>query len=132
MLPPPPPWTELPEDLTANILQRLHTEEILESAQKVCTTWWRVCKNPAMWRVIDLDIRRPAARNLQNGCSCIPNDYDKDLCYCAVDKFENICRCAVDRSQGQLVELKLASFEVDCLLKYIADRITDMVYDLLF
>ena len=99
LLPPSPPWIELPEDLTANILQRLDVEEILESAQLVCSAWLRVCMNPVMWRVIDLSYLR-----------------------CADDKFEIICRCAVDRSQGQLLELKLTGFEVDGLLNYIADR----------
>ncbi|XP_047979231.1 putative F-box/LRR-repeat protein 23 [Salvia hispanica] len=97
------PWTELPEDLTANILQRLHTEEILKSAQRVCTTWWRVCKNPTMWRAIDLHYRR-----------------------CALDEFESIFRCAVDRSHGQLVELKLACFEGDKLLNYVVERSTQL------
>ena len=97
--PPPPRWIDLPEDLTANILQRLGAEEILMSAQAVCTTWWRVCKNPAVWHVIDLDSRQ-----------------------CAANKFEMICRSAVDRSQGQLVKLKLVYFEGIVLLNYIAQR----------
>ena len=99
-LPPPSPrWTELPDDLTSNILQRLDAEERLISAQLVCSTWWRVCKNPAMWRVIDLDARRK---------------FD--------DKFGSICRCAVDRSQGQLAELKLCDLYVVEMLNYVAER----------
>lgn len=97
--PPPPPWIGLPEDLTANILQRLGAEEILESAQKVCTTWWRVCKDPATWRVIDLRNR-----------------------HYADDEFLHMCRCAVDRSQGQLIDLKVACREEDGLLNYVAER----------
>ncbi|XP_047949573.1 putative F-box/LRR-repeat protein 23 [Salvia hispanica] len=96
-LPLSPPWIELPDDLTVNILQRLDAKEIIMSAQLVCSTWWRVCKNPAMWRVIHL--------------------------HCAGDKFEFICLRAVDRSQGQLLELKLSGFEVDGgWLHYVADR----------
>ena len=98
-LPLSPPWIELPEDLTANILQRLDVVEILESAQKVCATWWRVCKNPAMWRVIHLD----------HGL-------------CESYNPENICRCVVDRSQGRLLELKLSGCEVDGWINYAADR----------
>ncbi|KAL1555767.1 putative F-box/LRR-repeat protein 23 [Salvia divinorum] len=99
--PPPPPWIELPEDLTANILQRLGAKEILESAEKVCSTWRRVCKNPSTWHVIDLDYRR-----CEDG-----------------EEFDAICHCAVDRSQGQLVELKLTSMEEDYgFLNYVADR----------
>ncbi|KAL1555774.1 putative F-box/LRR-repeat protein 23 [Salvia divinorum] len=97
--PPSPPWTDMPDDLTANILQRLGAEEILDSAQKVCATWWRVCKNPSMWRVIDLNSR-----------------------LCADNKFEMILFRAVDRSRGQLIELKLAYFTGDLLPSYIANR----------
>ena len=50
------PWTELPDDLTVNILQRLDIEDIVMGAQLVCSTWWRVCKNPAMWRMIELKL----------------------------------------------------------------------------
>ncbi|KAL1555771.1 putative F-box/LRR-repeat protein 23 [Salvia divinorum] len=97
--PPSPPWNELPDDLTANILQRLDAEERLESAQLVCSTWWRVCKNPAMWRVIDVCISR-----------------------CEYNKFDNICCRAVDRSQGQLVELKIAGPLSGWLIYYVAVR----------
>ena len=47
---PLPPWTELPGDVTVKILQRLGAE-MLTSAQKVCTTWWKVFKDPASWQV---------------------------------------------------------------------------------
>ncbi|KAL1555775.1 putative F-box/LRR-repeat protein 23 [Salvia divinorum] len=97
--PPSPPWTELPDDLTENILQRLRTEEIM-NAQLVCSTWWRICKNPSMWRVINLDCR-----------------------HWEDDEFDGICRYAVDCSQGQLAELMVTSFAEDRgFLNYVADR----------
>ncbi|XP_042007442.1 putative F-box/LRR-repeat protein 23 [Salvia splendens] len=80
-----PPWLELPDYLTENIL--LPIGDILTTAQKVCTTWRRVIKNPTMWRVINLDCRDWA---------------DK--------KFASVCYRIVDRSQGQLVDLKLLSY----------------------
>ncbi|KAL1555769.1 putative F-box/LRR-repeat protein 9 [Salvia divinorum] len=130
--PPPPPWTELPEDLTANILQRLHTEEILESAQLVCTTWRRVCKDPAIWRVIHLDYRRFAPYEVQNIFRQASAEFTsvcrsaavelENICRCGVDGFERIFRRAVDRSQGQLVELKLAGYAVDRLLCHVSKR----------
>ncbi|CAH1448700.1 unnamed protein product [Lactuca virosa] len=49
-----PNWLKLPEELMANILQRLSYLEILKSASKVCTTWKKICKDPAMWKVIDM------------------------------------------------------------------------------
>lgn len=89
-----PPWTELPSDVTANILQRLDALEILQSAQLVCSTWWKVCQDPAMWRVIEIDDRH---------------------CNAA-------CRQAVDRSQGQLVDLNITYGGDDELLDYIVNR----------
>ncbi|XP_042005151.1 putative F-box/LRR-repeat protein 23 [Salvia splendens] len=98
-----PPWIELPEELTANILQRLHAEQRLGIEQLVCSTWRRVCKNPAMWRVIDLDYRR-----------CDSHD---------VLEFELICRGAVNRSQGQLIELKVINLDEEFgFLNYAAER----------
>ncbi|XP_060179338.1 putative F-box/LRR-repeat protein 23 isoform X1 [Lycium barbarum] len=91
-----PPWLELGEDIWANILHRLGAIEILETAQKVCTTWRLICKDPSMWRVINMwdmfDDRRQ----------------------------RKLCRHAVDRSQGELVEINLDCFANNKLLQYIA------------
>lgn len=92
-------WIDLPGDVTANILQRLGSEEILRSAQKVCTTWEKVCRDPSMWRVVDLKNR------------CV-DDLEFDL----------MCRCAVDRSQGQLTDLSITYFGDDDLLRYVVVR----------
>ncbi|VVB07874.1 unnamed protein product [Arabis nemorensis] len=92
-------WSELPPELTFSIMLRLDKIEILENAQKVCTSWRRVSKEPSLWRKIDL-------RN--------PNWMDYDI--------EAICRHAVDRSEGGLVEIMLTNFVTDSLLTYIADR----------
>ncbi|EFH51110.1 hypothetical protein ARALYDRAFT_911820 [Arabidopsis lyrata subsp. lyrata] len=43
-------WAELPSKLTSSILLRLGAIEILENAQKVCTSWHRVCKDPSIKR----------------------------------------------------------------------------------
>lgn len=96
---PAPPWTELPTDVAANILQRLSCVELLESAQKVCTTWRSLCRDPAMWRAIDLS-------NID------------DMSY----NPEIICRHAVDRSQGQLLDINVEYFGTDDLLHYISER----------
>ena len=104
-LPLSPPWIDLPEDLTVNILQRLDVVEILESAQNVCATWWRITKNPVMWRVINFTCRLFVGY-----------------------KANNIFRCAVDRSQGQLLELKFSGIRVDVdLLDYAAERYNSLL-----
>lgn len=100
--PPSPPWLELPRDLTANILHRLGTIEILETARKVCTSWWRMFQDPEMWQVIDM----------------------KNTSYCQETPFclEKMCRYAVDRSQGLLNDINIEYFGTDELLQYIAKR----------
>ncbi|XP_041023868.1 F-box protein SKIP19-like [Juglans microcarpa x Juglans regia] len=104
--PPQPPgqcrnWLELPRDVTESILLRLGAIEILTSAQKVCLLWRNICKDPSMWRAVDM-------RN--------PGDF-WDMPY----DLETMCRHAVDRSCGQLVDINVEYFGTDELLNYIAD-----------
>lgn len=93
-------WLDLPADITANILHRLGAIEILESAQKVCTAWRKICKDPAMWRVIDM-------QNLGN-LGSMPYDLEK------------MCMHAIDRSQGQLLDINIEYFGTDELMEYLA------------
>ncbi|KAL8466313.1 hypothetical protein ACS0TY_035428 [Phlomoides rotata] len=95
-----PQWIELPGDVTANILRRLGAVEILQSAQKVCTTWWRVCQDPAMWRVIHIT-------------------------HIGDDRYGQIpamCRRVLDLSQGQLLDLTIKGFWNVQLPNYVLDR----------
>nr|VDD27909.1 unnamed protein product [Brassica oleracea] len=96
-------WAELPSELTSLILRRLGSIDILENAQKVCTSWRRVCKDTTMWRKIDM---------------CNSGDLVLNL--------EMMCRHAVDRSQGGLVEIDIWHFGTDSLLNYIADRSSNL------
>ncbi|KAH0641768.1 hypothetical protein KY290_033374 [Solanum tuberosum] len=58
--PPPasPPWVDLPAEITVDILQRLGTIEIVESVQRVCSTWWK--PGP----VLKISIQNFGGRNL--------------------------------------------------------------------
>jgi hypothetical protein len=47
-----PNWLALPKEITTNILQRLHTIEIVKSVCLVCPLWWNICKDRLMWRTI--------------------------------------------------------------------------------
>ncbi|XP_059435880.1 putative F-box/LRR-repeat protein 23 [Corylus avellana] len=94
-----PNWLELPRDVTASILLRLGAVEILTSAQMVCSPWRNLCKDPSMWRAIDMG----------------NNNHWND------DELNTICRDAVDRSCGQLVDINLEYFGTDKLLRHIAD-----------
>jgi len=96
---PVPNWLELPRDITANILQRLDTIEIVTNACQVCPQWWNICKDPLMWRtirMIDLDA----------------SDYD----------LVEICRYAIERSSGHLEIIEIESFCNDDLLECIAKK----------
>ncbi|KAK2999525.1 hypothetical protein RJ639_024122, partial [Escallonia herrerae] len=97
-----PNWLELPPEVTASILRRLGAVELLETAQKVCTTWRSICKDPAMWRTVD--IRSSRETNLW------------------LHDVEKITMRAVDLSCGQLEGITIANFASGHLLLYIADR----------
>lgn len=94
-----PNWLNLPRDLTANILQRLGTIEIVTNACRVCPLWWNICKDPLMWRTIHITNLRTSAHDL-----------------------DNICCYAFERSCGHLEDIDIEYFCTDNLLKYIADR----------
>ncbi|PNX61921.1 F-box protein skip19, partial [Trifolium pratense] len=51
-----PNWLQLPRDITANILQRLDTIDIVTSVCHVCPLWWNICKDPFMWRTIKIQL----------------------------------------------------------------------------
>ncbi|XP_076924893.1 putative F-box/LRR-repeat protein 23 [Bidens hawaiensis] len=94
-------WLELPSCVMLNILQRVGMHDILENAQKVCTAWRRICKDPALWRVIYMDsFAFPVKRAVT----------------------WKMCRNAVDRSQGQLVDFGSYGYACGEVLEYVAQR----------
>ncbi|CAA0409337.1 unnamed protein product [Arabidopsis thaliana] len=103
----PKNWADLPTDLMCLILLRLSVTEILENAQKVCRSWRYVCKDPSIWRKIDMRIL----------------SYNKPV---LVNNPEAICRNAVDRSEGGLLEINIGDFGSDSLLTYIAERSSNL------
>ncbi|XP_059666008.1 F-box protein SKIP19-like [Cornus florida] len=99
-------WLELPQDVTAMILHKIGAIEILESAQKVCMAWRKICKDPAMWRTIDM----------HNLGDLFDMPYD----------LEKMAMHAIDRSCGQLVDINLEYFGTDELLLYIIQRTSQL------
>ncbi|KAE8727619.1 F-box protein SKIP19 [Hibiscus syriacus] len=95
-------WLELPQDVTASIFSRLGAIGILNSAQKVCSQWRNISKDPSMWKSIDM-------RNLGDLHNM---EYDP----------EKMCIHAVDRSCGQLLDINIENFGPDELLSYISER----------
>ncbi|XP_058783874.1 F-box protein SKIP19-like [Vicia villosa] len=101
-----PNWVELPRDVTANILQRLGTIELLTSACQVCPLWWNICKDPHMWRTINMT-KVPSSR------------------YYFQDELVKICSKAIEQSCGQLENIDIFDIDfivTDDLLAFIADR----------
>ncbi|XP_049377866.1 F-box protein SKIP19-like [Solanum stenotomum] len=98
-----PRWVELPPDITSSILQKVGPIEMLKSADKVCSTWRRLCHEPAMWRVVKMH-------------NAGADFWDRE------DDLEKICGRAVECSNGELVDLSLEYFGSDKLLSYIAER----------
>ncbi|KAJ0805302.1 putative F-box domain, leucine-rich repeat domain superfamily, F-box-like domain superfamily [Helianthus annuus] len=92
-------WFNLPSDIAMNILQRVNALDLLQNARKVCPAWRKICMDPAMWRVIYME------SDLVEPLAC-----------------KKICKLAVRRSKGQLVDITLVRFCDYELLKYVADR----------
>ncbi|PNX84633.1 F-box protein skip19 [Trifolium pratense] len=111
-----PNWLELPRDITSNILQRLGTVEILKNARNVCPYWWNICKDPSMWRNIDMGTVD------QYFEPDIPGTPDHD-------RLVKMCQYAVDLSSGHLEKIHIYRFGTDNLLRYIADRAKGIDYE---
>ncbi|KAI3709985.1 hypothetical protein L2E82_39758 [Cichorium intybus] len=98
----PPNWLEMPDELMANILQRLGTVDKLRIARTVCGTWRRICKDPAMWKIVYID-------KFHDGCD---TDYNLEM----------LVKQAVDLSCGELIDISIVGFCDDYLLDYIVLR----------
>ncbi|GAU41420.1 hypothetical protein TSUD_245050 [Trifolium subterraneum] len=99
---PLPNWIELPRDITINILKRLDTLDIVTSVCVVCPLWWNICKDPLLWRTI----------NMMREISLSYFD----------TRLQKICRYAVDRSSGYLKDIYINEFATNDLLHHIANR----------
>ena len=95
-----PNWLEMPDELMVSIFQRLPTIEVLKSTRKVCKTWRRICKYPAMWKVINLH-----KRQVDDWCSYFG--------------LEALTKEAVDLSRGELIDISIEGFGTDKLLNHI-------------
>ncbi|KAI3677940.1 hypothetical protein L6452_37214 [Arctium lappa] len=95
-----PNWLEMRHEIIGIILQRLGVVEILNSAQKVCTTWRRIRKDSAMWKVIELD-------------HYVSFWYEEN-------DFEELSNQAVHRNCGELIDISLKFLGNDDLLDFIS------------
>ncbi|KAK9683178.1 hypothetical protein RND81_10G121300 [Saponaria officinalis] len=97
-----PNWLELPEDLWFIILLKLKTIDIIENVQKVCTLFRKICKQPEMFKIIDMYLPD----------SYIELTFDVNV----------MTRFAVDCSDGGLIDIHLKYFCDDQTLMYIVER----------
>ncbi|GAB4840681.1 hypothetical protein Ancab_021448 [Ancistrocladus abbreviatus] len=88
-----------------SILMKLGPIEILEASQFVCKSWHNLCKDPAMWRTIDMQ-----------------NLGDREF----QDTYLKMTYSAIDRSNGGLRDINIEDFGDDDLLKYIALRLSGL------
>lgn len=101
-----PNWLQLPTDVTADILFRLDTYDIMKNVRNVCSLWWKICKNPIMWQTIYMG-------NFDR--VCLPQ-------YQIFGHLVKICRYAVHLSSGHLKDIYIFKFATDDLLRYIVER----------
>ncbi|KAJ9566012.1 hypothetical protein OSB04_001978 [Centaurea solstitialis] len=101
-------WLQMPDEIMGGmILQRLGAIDILMNAQKVCRNWRRICKDPVMWKIIDMDYS-----------SCRVWYTKKD--------YENLIKQAVHRSCGELIHIRLNYHVTKDLLDFISRRSTKL------
>ncbi|XP_027338565.1 F-box protein SKIP19-like [Abrus precatorius] len=91
-------WLDLPRDVLCTIFQKLGAIEILTCAQRVCSVWRHISKDPLLWRTIDM-------------CNLGDMDYDLGI----------MCRRAIDYSSGHLLDINIEYFATDDLLHYMTD-----------
>ncbi|CAH1448670.1 unnamed protein product [Lactuca virosa] len=97
-----PNWLLMPNELMENILGRLSCLEKLRSAGQVCRKWRGICKDPTMWKFININ-------KLQYGCD-------------TKHKLEMLTKHAINLSCGELVDINIGGFCTDDLLHYIVQR----------
>ncbi|KAI5407341.1 putative F-box/LRR-repeat protein 23 [Lathyrus oleraceus] len=98
-----PNWLELPKDLTSKILQLLGPVEIVMNARQVCSIWRNICRDPSMWRSIEIIKGLNSPYNL-----------------------EKICMYALDQGCDHVEEINVEYFVTDELVKKLAERTTNL------
>ncbi|CAI0545452.1 unnamed protein product [Linum tenue] len=93
-------WAGLSPELLSVIMAHLSPADRLGIAQLVCSSWRKVCRDPYIWRSVDI------------------SHYSWER----VTDVEALCAQAVDRSCGGLVSLSLECFGSDKLLADIASK----------
>jgi hypothetical protein len=94
-----PNWLELPKDVTSNIIQLLGVVEMVMNARQVCPMWRKICKDPLMWKSIEM-------------INCFKSPHN----------LEKICMYAIDQGGNHVEKINVEYFATDELLKLLAER----------
>ncbi|KAF9601248.1 hypothetical protein IFM89_018358 [Coptis chinensis] len=95
-------WLDVPNDIMIIIFEKLGAFDIHYNAQRVCSLWHELAKEPQLFRSI--------------------NFRDVWVQYKSSDAFLSSAKDAVARSRGQLETLSHNGWELDKLLLYVADQ----------
>ncbi|KAJ9566039.1 hypothetical protein OSB04_002005 [Centaurea solstitialis] len=93
-------WLGMPDEIMGGmILQRLDAVEILTSVKKVCRDWRRICKDPEMWKIIEI---------------ILPiNGRNRDI-------YQKLTKQVVHRSCGELIDISLHFYTTDDLFDHVS------------
>ncbi|XP_010688530.2 putative F-box/LRR-repeat protein 23 [Beta vulgaris subsp. vulgaris] len=97
-----PNWLELPNDVWSLIFSKLYTTDIIENVQKVCMLFRKLCKQPCLYKIINMTLSYANMHLMSNANA--------------------MTRFAVDRSSGCLVDIYLEYVCDDNTLMYIVER----------
>ncbi|XP_074288402.1 putative F-box/LRR-repeat protein 9 [Silene latifolia] len=99
-----PNWLQLLEDIWIVIFSKLTTIEIIENVQKVCMLFRKICKQPSVFKTIDMSL--PHGQSTNN----VPYN------------LHFMTRYAVDCSAGGLADIYMEYLCDDDIFMYIIDR----------
>ncbi|XP_004306415.1 PREDICTED: putative F-box/LRR-repeat protein 23-like [Fragaria vesca subsp. vesca] len=98
--------------------------DILETAQRVCLTWRRICKDPMTWRTIrmEFDIQLSQQKiDDENFTSDKEKEHLRKFDYFNARK---MCHHAIHLSFGNLVDISIKNCGTDELLEHMTDSST--------
>lgn len=90
----------LVQEINKNIVDRLSVVDKVTSASLVCSEWWNFCKEPDMWKIVDM-------RN--------NNTYSNR-------ELVEICTYALNRGLRNVEEIYIDNFATDHLLRCISNN----------
>ena len=57
-------WSELPAEILVNVFMCLDMLDLIVNVSRTCRSWRAACKDPALWKRVDLTAVRPNLTNI--------------------------------------------------------------------